>query len=89
MLDGEIVAFDRDRISRFLLLQRRAQGEPVRLAYAAFDCLQRAGVSLLRQAPLPSAAMPSRRSCPSGRLSWRSPAAPKGLTAYRRAQERW
>lgn len=47
LLDGEVVAFDRRRVSRFQLLQNReAQPE-----YAVFDCLYRNGRDL-RRAPL-------------------------------------
>jgi len=49
VLDGEIVAFDRRRVSRFQLLQRRAQGERIQPVFAIFDCLERDGVSLLRR----------------------------------------
>ncbi len=52
VLDGEVVAFDRDDVSRFQLLQRRAVGEPVRLVYAVFDCLEREGARLVDR-PLP------------------------------------
>ncbi len=47
VLDGEIVAFDRDDVSRFQLLQRRALGESIRPVYVVFDCLERGGKSLL------------------------------------------
>ncbi len=49
VLDGEIVAFDARGVSRFQLLQRRAGGEPVRLAFAVFDCLRRGSEGLLRR----------------------------------------
>lgn len=47
LLDGEAVAFDRNQVSRFQLLQ---QGS-VPVVYAAFDCLYRDGRDL-RTAPL-------------------------------------
>ncbi len=47
LLDGEVVAFDRHRVSRFQLLQ---QGNAA-LSYAVFDCLYRNGYDL-RKAPL-------------------------------------
>jgi bifunctional non-homologous end joining protein LigD len=51
-LDGEVVVFDRDGISRFQLLQRRLEGEtgaaPV---FAVFDCLWARGRDL-RARPL-------------------------------------
>jgi len=46
LLDGEVVAFDRHRVSRFQLLQ---QGRSMR--YAVFDCLYRNGADL-RSKPL-------------------------------------
>lgn len=49
LLDGEIVVFDGNGVSRFQLLQRN-QGEPV---YAAFDCLFYNGKDL-RPEPLSS-----------------------------------
>jgi bifunctional non-homologous end joining protein LigD len=45
LLDGEVVAFDRLRISRFQLLQ---EGHPT-LSYAAFDCLYENGRDLRKQ----------------------------------------
>jgi bifunctional non-homologous end joining protein LigD len=47
LLDGEVVAFDRKKVSRFQLLQR---GD-VAQAYAVFDCLYRSGRDL-RKRPL-------------------------------------
>jgi len=47
LLDGEIVIFGADRVSRFQLLQQ-GKGQP---AYAVFDCLYRDGRDL-RHAPL-------------------------------------
>lgn len=88
VLDGEIVAFDPHGISRFQLLQRRAQGERVRLAYAAFDCLQRAGVSLLRR-PLAERREALERLVPEQGIVMRARRLPlNGLAAYRIAQER-
>jgi len=89
VLDGEIVAFDRRGVSRFQLLQRRAQGERVHPVFAIFDCLERDGVSLLRRslAERRSALetiVPARR----GDLVRARRLPPDGLAAYRRAQER-
>jgi DNA ligase D-like protein (predicted ligase) len=47
VLDGEVVAFDQNDVSRFQLLQRRAMGEPVRPVFAVFDCLRADGKSLV------------------------------------------
>src|SRR6202023_3534761 len=44
LLDGEVVAFDSKRVSRFQLLQNSNAG----LSYAAFDCLYKNGRDLRR-----------------------------------------
>lgn len=49
LLDGEVVVFDKNRVSRFQLLQE-GKGKPV---YAVFDCLFREGKDLRRE-PLPA-----------------------------------
>jgi bifunctional non-homologous end joining protein LigD len=49
VLDGELVAFDRRRVSRFQLLQRRANGGGVSPRFAIFDCLERDGKVLISQ----------------------------------------
>ena len=84
LLDGEVVAFDRDLVSRFQLLQ---QGQ-VPQVYAVFDCLYRDGVDL-RARPLPErrAAMEeaigeTERLFPSRRL------ASNGLKAYEAARKK-
>ena len=45
LLDGELVIFDRKKVSRFQLLQQ-GKGEAV---YAVFDCLYQQGKDLRRQ----------------------------------------
>ena len=45
LLDGEVVVFDRKKVSRFQLLQK-GKGHA---AYAVFDCLYRAGKDLRRE----------------------------------------
>ena len=45
LLDGEVVVFDKKRVSRFQLLQQ-VKGEPL---YAVFDCLFHEGKDLRRQ----------------------------------------
>lgn len=45
LLDGEVVVFDSDRVSRFQLLQQ-GKGDPV---YAVFDCLYADGKDLRRE----------------------------------------
>jgi bifunctional non-homologous end joining protein LigD len=84
LLDGEVVAFDRNLVSRFQLLQ---QGQ-VPQVYAVFDCLYRDGVDL-RARPLPErrAAMEeaigeTERLFPSRRL------ASNGLKAYEAARKK-
>lgn len=48
VLDGEIVALDRDGVSRFQLLQRRGSGETAP-RYAVFDLLAEQGRALLEE----------------------------------------
>ena len=89
VLDGEIVAFDRRGVSRFQLLQRRAQGERIHPAFAIFDCLERAGIELLRRSlaerrrALEAVVGPRHAVL----LRARRPAS-DGLAAYRIAQRR-
>ena len=84
LLDGEVVVFDRQRVSRFQLLQQ-AKGEPV---YVVFDCLYCAGTDL-RAEPL------SRRRSVMERSLRSSPAllpsrrlAANGLAAFRIAKRK-
>ena len=85
LLDGEVVVFDKKRVSRFQLLQQD-EGEPV---YAVFDCLFHEGKDLRRQ-PLSkrrdvmerSIASSSKVLLPSRRL------ATNGLHAFRLARRR-
>lgn len=85
LLDGEVVAFDRKKVSRFQLLQR---GD-VAQAYAVFDCLYRSGRDLRKRA------QSDRRGELESALGRESPAlflsrrlAKNGLTAYRVAERR-
>jgi bifunctional non-homologous end joining protein LigD len=48
VLDGELVVFDKDGVSRFQLLQRRKDPR-VRVVYVVFDCLRSHGRDLLRR----------------------------------------
>jgi bifunctional non-homologous end joining protein LigD len=88
ILDGEIVALDRQGVSRFQLLQQRGTADLIRPVYAVFDCLEQDGVTLLKR-PLAErrrallSILPRRRGVllPSRRL------APDGLKAYRSAQQ--
>jgi bifunctional non-homologous end joining protein LigD len=84
LLDGEVVVFDRDEVSRFQLLQQ-GKGEPV---YAVFDCLFIDGEDLrrkplsARRAVLERVVAPSAALMPSRRL------ADDGLEAFRIARRR-
>jgi len=88
LLDGEVVVFDRQGISRFQLLQE-LKAEP---RYAVFDCLYRDGVDLR------DAALAVRRtalektvkaSFKDGATVFRSViVAPNGLTAFKLAERR-
>ncbi len=85
LLDGEAVAFDRRRVSRFQLLQRGAS----RPALAAFDCLFRNGRDLRRR-PLGD-----RRRALESAIGRRTAGilvsrrlASNGLAAYRTAKRR-
>ncbi len=49
VLDGELVVFDREGVSRFQLLQRRGVDPRTRIVYAVFDCLRSKGRDLLRR----------------------------------------
>jgi bifunctional non-homologous end joining protein LigD len=88
ILDGELVALDREGVSRFQLLQQRGTADRIRPVYAAFDCLELDGVSLMKR-PLAErrrallSILPRRKGAllPSRRLS------ADGLKAYRSAQE--
>ena len=85
LLDGEVVAFDRRRISRFQLLQR---GDAAR-HYAVFDCLYREGRDLRRE-PLSArrgeleAALGRGR----GRVFVSRRLASNGIAAYRTAGQK-
>ena len=84
LLDGEIVAFDRRRVSRFQLLQRDAAAP----TYAIFDCLYLNGRDLRREAlsarrdALETVLRPGRPLLLARRL------AKNGLAAYRVAKRR-
>jgi bifunctional non-homologous end joining protein LigD len=84
LLDGEVVAFDRRRVSRFQLLQ---QGDSARV-FAVFDCLYVEGRDLrktplaARRDHLETALSRSDRLLPARRL------ASDGLAAYRVARKK-
>jgi bifunctional non-homologous end joining protein LigD len=84
LLDGEVIAFDRHKISRFQLLQRGIG----RARYAVFDCLYVSGRDL-RNEPLSSRREELERSVYEGDeliLSRRLSA--NGLEAFRVAKQR-
>ncbi len=87
VLDGELVAFDRNGISRFQFLQRRAMGEKIRPVFAVFDCLERDGKEMVHR-PLSErrkaveAIVPRRGEL----LMWSRRLSPNGLVAYRTAK---
>ncbi len=84
LLDGEVVVFDSEGVSRFQLLQR-GKGEPV---YAVFDCLFHDGEDLRREplstrrAVMETSLGSSKALLPSHRL------AANGLAAFRLAERR-
>lgn len=82
LLDGEVVVFDRQGVSRFQLLQQ-GKGEP---AYAVFDCLYREGADLRRE-PLSMRRTVMERSLGSGPALLPSrKLATNGLDAFRVAK---
>src|SRR5262249_22724381 len=82
LLDGEVVVFDRKRVSRFQLLQR-AKGEPV---YAIFDCLFANGEDL-RNEPLSARRTALEKVVsPKGVLLLSHRLAANGLEAYKIAK---
>lgn len=84
LLDGEVVIFDRKRVSRFQLLQQD-KGEPV---YAVFDCLFLDGKDL-RQKPLSARRAALEEAVPpQGVLLLSRRLAANGLEAYKTAKQR-
>jgi bifunctional non-homologous end joining protein LigD len=84
VLDGEVVVFDRRRVSRFQLLQQD-KGEPT---YAVFDCLFADGRDL-RGEPLSARRRALENVIPRGGVLLLSRRlAVNGLAAYRVAQRR-
>lgn len=84
LLDGEVVVFDRKKVSRFQLLQK-GKGHA---AYAVFDCLYRAGKDLrpeplsIRRVEMEKSLGTNRTLIPSRRL------AKNGLEAFEEAKRR-
>jgi bifunctional non-homologous end joining protein LigD len=84
LLDGEVVVFDRKRVSRFQLLQQD-RGEP---RYAVFDCLFAGGKDLRRE-PLSARRAALEQIFPSqGVLLLSRRLAANGVAAYEIAKRR-
>jgi len=84
LLDGEVVVFDRKRVSRFQLLQQRS-GEPL---YAVFDCLFVNGKDLRREPLSARRAALEEVVSPKGVLLLSRRLAADGLAAYKIARRR-
>jgi bifunctional non-homologous end joining protein LigD len=82
LLDGEVVVFDRKRVSRFQLLQQN-RGEP---AYAVFDCLFDDGKDLRREPLSARRAALEGAVASKGVLLLSHRLAPNGLAAYKIAR---
>lgn len=83
LLDGEIIALDRHKISRFQLLQRGSG----RTRYAVFDCLYVSGRDL-RKEPLSSRRVELERSVNESGLLLSRRLRANGLDAFRLAKSR-
>jgi bifunctional non-homologous end joining protein LigD len=84
LLDGEVVIFDKQGVSRFQLLQK-GQGKPV---FAVFDCLFHDGEDLRRE-PLSARRAVMMKSIGSGKTLMPSHLlAANGLAAFRIARRR-
>jgi len=84
LLDGEVVVFDGDRVSRFQLLQQ-GKGEPV---YAVFDCLFIDGKDLRHEPLSARRAVLEGLSLSTGVLLLSHRLAPNGFDAYQLARRR-
>lgn len=84
LLDGEVVVFDKKKVSRFQFLQQ-GKGEPV---YAVFDCLFHEGKDLRRE-PLSARRAVMEKSIGSSKVLLPSHRlASNGLEAFRLAKRR-
>lgn len=84
LLDGEVVAFDRHRVSRFQLLQK-GNAAP---SYALFDCLYRNGYDL-RKAPLSKRRAVLQKTIPNeGTIFVSRQLSKNGIRAYEEAKEK-
>lgn len=84
ILDGEAVAFDRKRVSRFQLLQQGGEN----LVYAVFDCIFRDGQDF-RHEPLASRRGALEKIISTGKILFPSRRlADNGLKAYKEAKRK-
>jgi bifunctional non-homologous end joining protein LigD len=87
VLDGEVVVFDASGVSRFQLLQRRAEGASAPI-YVAFDCLHARGRDLTGE-PLEARRAVLEAEVPPGpRLQIARRLAADGLAAFAEARGR-
>jgi bifunctional non-homologous end joining protein LigD len=84
LLDGEVVVFDRDKVSRFQLLQQSGKGR----IYALFDCLYVDGNDLRRKPLLERRAMLEKIAKPNDTLMLSRRLDANGLKAYETAKKR-
>lgn len=89
VLDGEVVVFDADGISRFQLLQRRMVGETTAPAvFVAFDCLYARGRDLRREPFTARRAVVEREVRPGASLVLARRLAKDGFKAFASATAR-
>src|SRR5665213_607246 len=84
LLDGEVVLFDKKRVSRFQLLQRGGD-QPI---YAVFDCLYAQGKDLRREPLAARRAILERSLRPEKFLMTSSSLGANGMAAYRTAKRK-
>jgi bifunctional non-homologous end joining protein LigD len=87
VLDGEVVVFDRQGVSRFQLLQRHAEGATPPI-YVVFDCLHTRGRNLLRQPLVARRAALEAEVVEGPRLRLARRLADDGFAAFAEAQRR-
>jgi len=87
VLDGEVVVYDAGGISRFQLLQRRAEGASPPI-YVAFDCLHARGRDLLREPVTVRRAELEKEVREGPRLQIARRVAEDGLAAFAEARRR-
>jgi len=87
VLDGEVVVFDAGGVSRFQLLQRRAEGASPPI-YVAFDCLHARGRDLLREPLTARRAALEAEVIEGPRLQIARRLADDGLRAFEEARRR-